>query len=426
MRARAAEVLLEVVHHGASLDGALQAHLSRVNAADRSLFKELCFGSLRWYWRCKGVIDQLMERPLKRRDRVIEALLILGIYQLDQLRLPAHAALHTTVEACAALKRPKAKGLVNAVLRNFQRRGAALIEALNGAARDAHPDWLWRRIHDEWPERAGAIIAANNHRPPMALRVNTRAVSVVRYLEALADAGIEARPVPNAPAGVVLERGANVDKLPGFDQGWVTVQDASAQLLPALVAPAAPRRILDACAAPGGKLTHLLESFPEASVQAVEVDAERARRIGDNLQRLGLAAEVAVADAGLLDDWWDGRPFDVIVLDVPCSGTGVIRRHPDIKVLRRASDIAQFAAQQQRLLERLWPALESGGLMVYVTCSILAAENQDRIQEFVDVTSDSLGQPVGLPDAEALSQGCQVLPAADGGDGFYYAVLRKG
>lgn len=419
-------MLLEVAYHGASLDGALQSQLHRVDAADRSLFKELCFGSLRWYWRCKGVIDQLMERPLKQRDRVIEALLILGIYQLDQLRLPAHAALHTTVGACATLKRPKAKGLVNGVLRNSQRRGGALIEALGDASRDAHPEWLWRRIREEWPDRAEAIIEANNQRPPMALRVNTRAVSVTRYLEALADAGIDARPLPYAPAGVVLERGMNVDNLPGFEQGWVSVQDASAQLLPGLVAPAAPRRILDACAAPGGKLTHLLESFPEALVQAVEVDPERARRIDENLQRLGLEAEVAVADATMLDDWWDGRPFDVIVLDVPCSGTGVIRRHPDIKVLRRASDIAQFAALQQRLLERLWPTLQAGGLMVYVTCSILAAENQDRIQHFVDQTPEALGQPVRLPAAEPLSHGCQVLPAQDGGDGFYYAVLRKG
>lgn len=426
MRARAAEVLLDVAYHGASLDGALQAGLHRVDGVDRSLFKELCFGSLRWYWRCKGVIDQLIEKPLKQRDRIIEALLILGIYQLDQLRLPAHAALHTTVEACATLRRPKSKGLVNAVLRNYQRRGAALINALDDASRDAHPEWLWRRIRDEWPDRAAAIVDANNHRPPMALRVNTRAVTVARYLEALADAGIDARPLPHAPAGVVLERGVNVDNLPGFDEGWVSVQDASAQLLPGLLATTAPRRILDACAAPGGKLTHLLESFPQASVQAVEVDPERARRIDENLQRLGLDAEVAVADATEVDHWWDGRPFDVVVLDVPCSGTGVIRRHPDIKVLRRASDIAQFAALQQRLLERLWPTLQAGGVMVYVTCSILAAENQDRIQEFVARTPDSLGEPVRLPAADTLGHGCQVLPAKDGDDGFYYAVLRKG
>lgn len=415
-----------MAYQGASLDSALQARASRVDAGDRPLFKELCFGTLRWYWRCKGAVEQLLERPLKQRDRVVEALLAVGVYQLDQLRLPAHAAIHTSVEACALLKRPHAKGLVNGVLRNFQRRGDALIEALDDASRDAHPQWLWRQIHDQWPQRAAAIIDANNHRPPMTLRVNTRAVTVGRYLEALAAAGIHAEPMVHAPAGVVLDRAVNVEDLPGFTQGWVSVQDASAQLLPGLIAPASPRRILDACAAPGGKLTHLLESFPDASVQAVEVDPERARRIDDNLRRLGLEAPVSVADAASLDDWWDGRPFDVVVLDVPCSGTGVIRRHPDIKVLRRESDIPRFAARQQRLLARLWQTVAPGGRLVYITCSILAAENQERIQCFVDQTADSRAEPLELPTAGALSYGCQVLPEQSGGDGFYYALLRKG
>jgi len=423
-RARAAQAVHDVAHQGGSLDAALEKRAEGVPDGDRALFQELSYGSLRWYWRAKGIIDQLLERPVKKRDRVVEALLVVGIYQLDQMRLPAHAAIHTAVEACIAVDRPGAKGLVNAVLRNFQRRGEALIEALSGDARDAHPDWLWRAIHAQWPEQAAEIIDADNQRPPMALRVNTRAVSVDAYLETLANAGIEGGPTPHAPAGVVLSRGVNVDQLPGFDRGWVSVQDTSAQLLPGLVTET-PRRILDACAAPGGKLTHLLESFPQARALAVELDAGRAARVRDNLARLGLAASVIVADAAETPTWWDGEPFDLVVLDVPCSGTGVIRRHPDIKVLRRASDIDQFVATQQRLMAGLWKTVAPGGLMLYVTCSILAEENQAQVEGFLNRTPDAREEPVNLPVGTALSHGWQLLPQREAGDGFFYAKLRK-
>jgi len=414
-----------VAERGVSLDAALDAGLPRVVPRDRALFRELCSGAVRWYWRCRGITEQLLRRPLTKRDRIVEALMIVGVYQLDQLRLPAHAAIHTTVEACAALKRPASKGLVNGVLRNVQRRREALLGALSDAARDAHPAWLWQGIREQWPDHAAAIIEANNHRPPMTLRVNTRAVTVAGYLEALAAAGIEARALAHAPAGVTLDGAVEVGMLPGFEQGWVSVQDASAQWLPGLIAPQRPARMLDACAAPGGKLTHLLECFPEASVEALEWDAGRARRINENLERLGLAARVTVADAAAREDWWDGRPFDVVVLDVPCSGTGVIRRHPDIKLLRRASDAARFAARQQRLMEHLWPAVAPGGRMIYATCSILAAENQERVAAFLERAPDAREEPVDLPVGMPLSPGWQILPRRGGGDGFYYAVLRK-
>jgi len=425
-RARAAEVLVRVMDQGASLDAALHAHEGEVADTQRALFRELCYGASRWYWRYRGVVDQLVKRPLKQRDRVIEGLMIVGLYQLDQLRLPAHAAIHASVEACSMLKRPAFKGLVNGVLRNFQRRPEQLLEVLGDCARDAHPQWLWERIQDQWPDHVAAIVDANNHRPPMMLRVNTRVLTVAEYLQELVAAGIEAEPLAWTPAGVMLGRGVNVESLPGFDRGWVSVQDASAQLLPGVIGAAAPKRILDACAAPGGKLTHLLESFPDASLQALESDPQRAPRIRDNLDRLGLEAEVAVADASRLADWWDGRPFDLVVLDAPCSGTGVIRRHPDIKLLRRAADIARFAALQQRLLESLWQTLRPGGRLIYITCSILEAENQKRIESFLDHTPDSREQPVHLPAGVMPGHGCQILPARRGGDGFYYADLRKG
>lgn len=417
--------MLQVAHGGASLDAVLDDRAAQLPDIDRALLKELCYGSLRWYWRCRGVVAQLAKRPPRNRDRVVEALMIVGVYQLDHMRLPPHAAIHTTVDACAALGRPRYKGLVNGVLRNYQRRRDLLLEGLPAAARDAHPDWLWREIAAQWPDHARAIIEANNSRPPMTLRVNTRRLPVDDYLEALRAAGLEGRRVDQAPAAVVLETPVNVERLPGFADGWVSVQDASAQLLTRVIDPAPGARILDACAAPGGKLTHMLEAFPDAAVQAIDSDPDRVRRITENLARLQLESAVTVADAAVLEGWWDGSFFDLVVLDVPCSGTGVIRRHPDIKVLRRSSDVDRFAALQAQLLERLWRVVKPGGRLVYVTCSIMAAENQDQMASFLRRAPDAREEPVQLPTGVATSHGRQVLPEPGGGDGFFYAQVRK-
>jgi len=425
VRARAAEIVHEVADGGAALDAVLDDAAARFDRDDRALLKELCFGSLRWYWRSRGVVERLVERPLRRRDRVIASLMYVGVYQLDQLRLPPHAAIHATVGACAALGRPGYKGLVNGVLRNFQRRRDALLEALPASARDAHPDWLWQAIAAQWPDQLAGIVEAGNSRPPMVLRINTRRLSVADYIQALRAAGLDGRPVAHAPAAVVLDKPVGVDRLPGFAEGRVSVQDTSAQLLAQLVDPAPGGRILDACAAPGGKLTHLLEAFPGNPVLAVESDPERARLIDGNLARLGLEAEVVVADAAEPESWWDGDRFALVVLDAPCSGTGVVRRHPDIKVLRRAGDLDRFAAAQARLLDRLWPLVEPGGLLAYITCSIMAGENQKQIESFLQRTPDGRPEPVRLAVGLALSHGRQVLPETGGGDGFFYALVRK-
>lgn len=425
MRARAAEAVLAVVQGGASLDAVLDEHAAQLIDNDRALLRELCFGTLRWYWRCRGVVAELVARPPKKRDRVIETLLAVGVYQLDHMRLPPHAAIHTTVDACVALGRPAYKGLVNGVLRNFQRRRDALLDALPGAARDAHPDWLWRAIADQWPGHAGAVIDAGNSRPPMTLRVNLRRLTVDDYLEALRAEGMVASRVEHAPAAVVLDRPVSVERLPGFADGWVSVQDASAQLLTGIIEPGPGQRVLDACAAPGGKLTHMLEAFPDAAVQAIESDPDRARRIDENLARLRLESPVTVADAAEPADWWDGLPFDLVVLDAPCSGTGVIRRHPDIKILRRASDLGRFAAVQARLLDGLWRTVRPGGRLAYVTCSIMAEENQDQVASFLARTAACREEPVRLPVGMALDHGWQILPGVGGGDGFFYALLRK-
>lgn len=424
-RAGAAIILFEVAYRGASLDALLVERAETLREEDRALLRELCYGALRWFWRCKGVVDQLVKRPLRRQDRIVEAVMIVGIYQLDQMRLPPHAAIHTTVEACTALKRPGLKGLVNGVLRSFQRRGDALLGALPQFAFDAHPAWLWQEIVDQWPGQSRTIMEANNSRPPMTLRVNQRRLSRADYLDALRAGRIDCAAIEGVPDAVMLAKPVDVERLPGFGRGWASVQDASAQLLTGLISPRPGQRILDACAAPGGKLTHMLEAFPGVEMQALEADPARAVRIGENLERLGLDARVSVADAADTASWWDGRGFDVVVLDAPCSGTGVIRRHPDIKLLRRASDVERFAGTQARLLDGLWRTVEPGGRLVYVTCSILGRENQEQIDDFLLRTPDVAEEPVRLPSGTALRRGWQTLPEPHGGDGFYYAVLRK-
>jgi len=425
VRARAAEAVAAVAQTGAALDSAIEGPLAAVPDADRALLRELCYGTLRWYWRCRSVVERLVKRPLRRRDRVIEALMTVGVYQLDQMRLPPHAVLHATVDACTALGRPGYKGLVNGVLRNFQRRRDALLDGLAEPARDAYPEWLWQAIAMQWPARARAVIEAGNGRPPMILRVNIRRQPVDEYLEMLRGAGLAGSPVAHAPDAVLLERPLPVEDLPGFEDGRVSVQDASAQLLVQLLEPEPGARILDACAAPGGKLCHILERFPQAQPCALELDPDRARQIGDNLARLQLEAEVIVADSTAPGGWWDGAPYDWLILDVPCSGTGVLRRHPDIKVLRRESDLAGFAALQARLLDRLWPLLKPGGRLLYATCSFLAEENQDQIGAFLARTPAAREEPVALPVGARLAHGWQVLPGDGGGDGFFYARLRR-
>ncbi|MDZ7842066.1 MAG: 16S rRNA (cytosine(967)-C(5))-methyltransferase RsmB [Gammaproteobacteria bacterium] len=425
VRACAAEVVFDVVKGGAALDRALDGHAAGFLDNDRALLREMCYGSLRWYWRCRGVMAQLVKRPPRKRDRVIEALVIVGLYQLEHMRMPTHAAIHATVAACEALGRPGYKGLVNGVLRNFQRRCEALLAALSASDRDAHPEWMWRAVARQWPDHAPAVIEAGNCRPPLTLRVNRRRLTVDEYLESLRAEGLAGRRLEHAPDAVQLDSPVNVERLPGFGDGRVSVQDASAQLLARVVGPEAGRRVLDACAAPGGKLTHLLEAFPAAAVQAIESDPERARRIAENLARLELASPVTVADAADLESWWDGSPFDLVVLDAPCSGTGVVRRRPDIKVLRRASDLARFAGIQAHLLDQLWRVVKPGGRLVYVTCSIMAEENQDQIASFLGRTPECREEPVTLPVGVALDHGWQILPEAGGGDGFFYALLRR-
>ncbi len=428
LRAAAARAIAAVAQRGQSLGTALPAQANAVAARDRPLLHELCYGTLRWHPRLAAIIARLMAKPLKERDADLHALIACALYQLEHTRVPPHAAIHAAVAACAALGKPWAKGLVNALLRRFQRERAQLDIALatDTNYRTAHPPWLAEAFRHDWPEQAEALMAANNDRAPMTLRVNRARGTRTAYLEQLAAAGIPAAATANSPDGIRLATPRAVSELPGFDAGRVSVQDEAAQLCAPLLAPQPGQRVLDACCAPGGKTGHLLELEPGiGELVAIDSDAERLQKVAENLVRLGLHARLLVADAGATADWWDGAPFDRILLDAPCSATGVLRRHPDIKLLRRADDIVTLAATQARLLAGLWETLAPGGLLLYATCSVLRAENDAVVTAFAAPRSDV--QISALPDHPGLATtaGRQWLPAVAGNDGFYYALLEK-
>lgn len=425
-RAAAARVLAAVAADGQSLGRALAPLEPEVGSRDRALLRELCYGSLRWYPRLHGLVAPLLQKPLKKKDTAVLQLLVVGAYQLFYTRIPPHAAIGATVEACRALDRGWATGLVNGILRRLQREHETLCAQLPPHAVDAHPEWLWRRIRAAWPEQAETVFAAGNAHPPMCLRVNRRDTTADEYLQRLQDAGIAAERCALSPVGLRLASPCDIDALPAFADGAVSVQDEAAQLSAPLLAPQPGERVLDACCAPGGKTGHLLEHQPGlAELWALDSDGERLRRVADNLARLRLEARLITGDAAQPDTWWDGRPFDRILLDAPCSGTGVIRRHPDIKLLRSAADIESLARLQRQLLDALWPLLAPGGTLLYATCSILPAENSELVSAFLAATADAEEAPIDAEWGLAQPVGRQLLPSPGGCDGFYYARLRK-
>ena len=432
-RAAAARVLTAVCSDGQSLGRALARCERDVLPRDRPLLRELCYGTLRQHPRLDALIQPLLQKPFKTKDDDLRQLLLVGAYQLLHSRIPDHAALAATVEATRTLGKSWASGLTNGVLRNLQRRHDQLAAKLSPAARDAHPDWLWQQLRQAWPEQADAIIAAGNDYPPMCLRVNgshQRAnpdpQSRDDYLDELRAAGIDAAACTLTADGIRLAQPVDVEQLPGFGAGRVSVQDEAAQLAAPLLDPQPGERILDACAAPGGKTGHLLERQPQlAELIALDSDAERLERVADNLRRLQLDAQLLLGDAGTPADWFDGQLFDRILLDAPCSGTGVIRRHPDIKVLRSPADIEALAKLQGELLRALWPLLKPGGTLLYVTCSILPPENREVIGAFMAETADAREWAIDAEWGVAQPIGRQLLPAPGSCDGFYYARIRK-
>jgi 16S rRNA (cytosine967-C5)-methyltransferase len=431
LRATAAEIVDAVVGGGRSLDAALAAHENRIRKEDRALLRMLCYGALRHHWQLGDWLDRLLERPIKRRDGTVRALLVLGLFQLSATRIPDHAVVSATVEATRMLGRPGLAGLVNAVLRRARRDRIFDVAPSNDEARWNHPRWLIDTVRADWPDAWAEILTANNERAPMWLRVNRARGTVESYRERLAEAGIAAGTQSGLPQALRLDEPVAVEQLPGFATGDVSVQDGAAQIAAPWLLRDVEGRVLDACAAPGGKSGHLLElAGDRIDLTCIDNDEARLAGVGANLDRLGFAATQLVADASSPGTWWDGRAYSAILLDAPCSASGVIRRHPDIKLNRRATDIEQFSRRQSAMLEALWPLLAPGGRLLYVTCSVLAAENDRVVGRFLDTATDAEEDDV-LQDNNIRDLmrdkacGHQILPGVADLDGFYYAGLVK-
>jgi len=426
-RAVAAQALQRVVA-GQSLRAEFATFSTKLpDARDRALLSALLHAGARWWLRYSVAVDRLLQRPLPAREALLRALLVLGLVQLEVLQLPGYASVAATVDAARVLGKPKFAGLVNALLRRWLRERDSMNASLDADAvtRTAHPRWLLDSLEADWPHASAAIADANNAQAPLWLRTNRRRGSRDAFVQRLVAAGIEARASALLPDGVLLEHSLDVTQLPGFAGGLFSVQDGAAQHAAGLLDLHDGQRVLDACAAPGGKSAHILEQA-DVHLLALDSDERRLPRISENLARLGLRAAARGGDAAQPQAWWDGKPFDRILIDAPCSATGIIRRQPDVKLHRRAGDIALLAAGQTRLLDALWPLLAPGGRLVYATCSVLEAENGGRIERFVAQHADAAGVPAGLSGWRAVrGGGVQNLPGDSGMDGFYYAVLEK-
>lgn len=426
-RALAARGLAEIALRGASLRDVMERHAARLaDPRDRALLMALLSEGARWWLRFDPAIDGLLEKSLRHKDPAVHALLVLGLVQLEILDLQDYAAVAATVEAVRALKRPQLAGLVNAVLRRWQRERETLLAKLDAKAqtRHAHPAWLAAALQRDWPQQTEAVMLADNREPPLMLRVNRQRSERSILLERLQAAGYAAITHPWLADALVLPHSSDVTRMPGFEDGHFAVQDGAAQVAADLADLRDGLRVLDACAAPGGKACHLLERA-DIDLTALEFDATRAERIRQNLMRLRLNAKVVIGDAGAPKAWWKGQPFDRILVDAPCSATGVLRRRPDVRLHRRESDIAAMHTQQRRILAALWPLLAPGGRLVYITCSVLRAENEAIVSELLTARPDAQALAFTLPTGQAAAVGWQILPGDDDLDGMYYAVLQK-
>jgi len=395
---------------------------------DHSLVREFCYGVLRTLPRQEALAGALLHRPLKRADRDLEALILIGLYQLTDTRIPAHAAVAATVDAARTMGKSWAPALVNALLRRFQRERERLLDLSDPApeVRWLFPRWLLERLRTAWPQHWREIIAASNSRAPMTLRVNRTKTTRAHYGQRLAGVGLTARPTQDSADGLTMERPVATADLPGFADGLVSVQDAGAQLAAELLDAQPGERVLDACAAPGGKSAHLLErARGNLDLTTLDIDPVRLEQVRLNLRRLSLSARTVQGDATAPNGAWAQTRYHRILLDAPCSATGVIRRHPDIKWLRRDSDVSALGDLQARMLDTLWPLLVPGGTLLYATCSLLPEENEGQIRAFLGRRDDVRARPPEAVWGVARPCGRQTLPREGGPDGFYYAVLEK-
>ncbi len=428
LRAQLALVIRAVLE-GHSLTEALRQGQEKVAERDRALLAELAYGTCREYYRLDALSAMLLRQPLKEKDLDIQALLLGGFYQLLHTRIPSHAAIGETAGAARLLRKKWAVALVNGVLRRFQREQETLLSRLeqNKAPQVRHqlPEWLVNALKQAWPEQAEAVFRGLSLRPPFSLRVNLQRNSLSEYASLLKDAGLTARPVKAVPSALILDEAVSVDRLPGFFQGMVSVQDAGAQLAAFLLDVQPGMEVLDACAAPGGKTGHILEQTPDLRLTAMDVDARRLERVEQNMDRLGFSPRLVAGDASRPEGEWAERSYDRILADVPCTATGVIRRHPDIRLLRRSSDVQELQRRQQQILDALWSLLRPGGKMLYATCSLLPQENEEQVACFLQKQPDASAVMLQPGRGMIRTHGLQLLPDTLETDGFYYALLEK-
>ena len=414
------------VMQGKSLNQVLPALEQQVDIQEKPFLRDLLLGSCRWYFRLNAIAKILLKSPFDEQEQVLHALLIIGLYQLAIQRKAPHAAVHATVDICEEMGKVYAKPVVNACLRRYGREYEALVAPLddNPVTQTSHPKWLVKMLTKAWPEAWQNILDANNHIPPVCLRVNSRQVSRDKYMSLLAQANIACHAGRFSEDAIYLSESLDVTSLPHFDEGAVSVQDEAAQLAAELLAPKNGEKVLDACTAPGGKACHLLEKA-DIELVAMDIDEQRLERVQENLSRIGLSAQLHCADMANLEPDWNPEAFDAILLDVPCSATGVIRRHPDIRMLRRREDIAALQNLQADILEQAWKLLKPGGRLLYATCSVLPIENDIQITHFVNMHTDAQIVTLEGEWGVACEYGRQLFPVKDGHDGFYYALMRK-
>tara|TARA_R110000868_G_scaffold142459_8_gene359797 strand:+ start:640 stop:1962 length:1323 start_codon:yes stop_codon:yes gene_type:complete len=425
LRADAAKVLHQILEEGQSARECLPLAQLPHKEQDKAWLQEMVYGVLRNLPILQFWLRQLLDKPLKNRFKIVEQLIMLGFYQLAFSRVSQHAAVSETVAACQPLNTLAMKGLVNAILRTFIREEMAQQAAPNEQVASGLPKWLYKKLEAEYQDSFIDLVANMQVKAPIWLRVNTRKISHADFLEALEKACIEFSLSPEHPEAFILSKGYDITSLPGFDSGWFAVQDGAAQLAAHYLKPAQGEYILDCCAAPGGKTCHLIEFQPKiAKTVALEVDAKRATKIQENLVRLGHNANIVIGDASTPETWWDGELFDRVLLDAPCSATGIIRRHPDIKWLRKAKDIDALVSLQKQILDAIWPLVKSGGTMLYATCSVLPAENHLQISDFLARTNNAVLDTTFCNDS-VDKPGKQILPGEQQMDGFYYARLLK-
>ena len=425
VRLSATNIVTRVIN-GESLNTALPKQQELFSDRDQALLAELSYGTIRYYIKLKTWLEFLMDKPLKAKDNKIHSLLLIGIYQLFHTRIPAHAAINETVKTTQHLHRSWAKNLVNGVLRNAQRNHNKLreIEKTNQDCATSHPDWLVKELKSAWPNYWQQIISANNEQPPMSIRVNKNIISRDEYLKKLHNTSIKASKSYISPQCLTLNKPLPVTKIPFFSEGYLSIQDESAQLAGTLIPIKNDDRVLDACCAPGGKTCHILEQYPDITLHALDSDENRLIRVKENLDRLGLKASIICGDAKEPKKWWDGKSYNCIILDAPCSATGVIRRHPDIKLLRKPFDITALAQLQRKILNQIWPLLKPGGTLLYITCSVMPQENHQQIERFIMENSRYASlQKIQSTWGYDTGYGKQILPNI--GDGFFYSLIRK-